>query len=328
MLICFLKILKKNCINKPSWVDSLYAEHEITKDYRDYVKTQIGGSLAWEVGNLCDRYLERGQSQAMLTRSAAIKQGIFEVVNPLNPKLRTCLSSYAYYFTYYSELYKTNKNVRKSQTIVSDEPFFALAPYDVQSYVWGRSIFYSKMYFPGRIDYCNTFQRYKAQYNNERIISYFENSDICTKVNVEENKILEVPDTDFFTFLQSNFPGKRLFIDLWATWCAPCKMEFKFYDNSFYDFMEKHKINLVYISTDKPEHRSKWEKEVKAIKLKGYHILAGNNLQSSIKEVIYDNNPMSIPRYILIDEHGKVCSADFKRPSDALFRSEIHKFTR
>jgi len=321
-----LENLKEELHRQTNWVDSLYAKHEVTKYFRDYTITGIHSILAWEVGNLCRKHLEKNPNQTMFAKSAAIKQGVFEMVDPLDPKLPTCLSSYAYYGMYYKELYKTKKNINTSQVIFTNESFIALAPDDIQSHWWGRSIFYNKMYMPGKFDHCEAFQKYKSLYNNERIINYFENSDICNEVDSKANKILETLDTDFFTFQQLNFQGKRLFIDLWATWCAPCKMEFRYYDSSFYDFMEKHKITLVYVSIDKPELKEKWKKEVKSVDLRGYHVLAGNNLQSSIKEVIYENDPMSIPRYILINEEGKILSTDFTRPSEEGFKSEIHQF--
>lgn len=132
-------------------------------------------------------------------------------------------------------------------------------------------------------------------------------------------------DTDLFTFITLNFPRKRLFIDLWATWCMPCKMEFKYYDSSFYEFMKEHKIQTVFISIDKPDRREKWKTEIDAINLKGYHVFAGQKLQASIKEVIFNDQTTVIPRYVLVDENGKILSVDFNRPSDSYFKAAIDK---
>ena len=114
-------------------------------------------------------------------------------------------------------------------------------------------------------------------------------------------------------------------MDIWATWCAPCKMEFKFYDAAFYEFMKEHKIELVFISIDDPKRRDQWEREVNTFNLKGNHILAQTHLQASLKEVVYDDGNVVIPRYLLADETGKILSTDFMRPSDPQFQNEIRK---
>lgn len=82
---------------------------------------------------------------------------------------------------------------------------------------------------------------------------------------------------------------------------------------------------MVFISIDKSEHGEWLMNEIQAINLKGYHVLAEEKLQSSIKEVIYDGQTVAIPRYILIDENGKILSVNFNRPSDSYFKSAIHK---
>jgi len=318
-----------NEINKQtSWVDSLFIKKKITQDFQVYMKTEISIALIWEVGQLCNKYFESKSNPVFRAKSYAIMNSFFNKIDPLDYKLRTCLSSSSYYSTYFRELFKTDSIVSKSEVIIPDAPYYALAPQDIQSHIWGRLLVVYSTNFPGVFDYCKLFQKYKSIYKNEAIIKHLENSNICLPVenNQSKVKILNTFDTDFFTFLHHNFHGKRLFIDLWATWCAPCKMEFKYYDDSFYDFMENHKVNLLYISIDKAEHKGRWEKEVRAIGLKGCHLIAGNSLKSSINDVIYESGTISIPRYILVDENGKIVSTDFKRPSDPLFKSEIHKF--
>ena len=58
---------------------------------------------------------------------------------------------------------------------------------------------------------------------------------------------------------------------------------------------------------------------------RSHHVLAGKTTQASIKKIVFKNGTLNIPRYILIDESGKILSADFTRPSNPSFTSEIVK---
>jgi hypothetical protein len=106
---------------------------------------------------------------------------------------------------------------------------------------------------------------------------------------------------------------------------VPCKIEFAKQQKPFYDFLHSKHISMVYVSIDKPKLREKWRSEVLKYNLTGYHVLAGRNLQESIKDVIYHGVTVSIPRYILIDEKGKILSGDFPKPSSLNFDMEISK---
>ncbi len=133
-------------------------------------------------------------------------------------------------------------------------------------------------------------------------------------------------DGDLASFINSNYRGKRVFIDLWATWCAPCKIEFKKYDSTFYELIRNTKIEMVFISIDDKKGKKIWESEINLLPFKGDHFLSGSLLRRSIQKIVYNNGLVVIPRYILIDEDGKIISVDFKRPSHPLFRKEIEKY--
>lgn len=140
-----------------------------------------------------------------------------------------------------------------------------------------------------------------------------------------ESVTLEASEEDIISFTKTNFADRRVFIDMWATWCAPCKKEFRSYDSAYYSLMDSNNISLVYLSIDKDADKKKWEQDIEKLGLKGYHARANKKLVETLKIEIFDGNVITIPRYILIDEAGNILSKNFLRPSDPEFRKRINK---
>jgi hypothetical protein len=71
----------------------------------------------------------------------------------------------------------------------------------------------------------------------------------------------------------------------------------------------------VYFSIDE-DNFEKCKKTIEKLNLEGLNFYSNTQLTNSIKEIIYDSESLSIPRYILIDENGKILSTNAPRPSD------------
>ncbi|WP_372745472.1 TlpA family protein disulfide reductase [Lutibacter sp.] len=106
--------------------------------------------------------------------------------------------------------------------------------------------------------------------------------------------------------------GKYVYIDVWATWCAPCKVQIPFLKTLEKEYHGKN-IEFVSISVDKPEAYNTWKEMVKEEALGGIQLYADNNFESKF---IMDYGINSIPRFILIDPNGNIVDADVLRPSD------------
>jgi len=110
----------------------------------------------------------------------------------------------------------------------------------------------------------------------------------------------------------SELKGKRVYIDVWATWCGPCIAEIpslKSLETELHD----ENIEFVSVSIDKEKDKEKWEKFIQEKDLKGVQLMAYNDWSS---DVATNYNIQGIPRFILIDEAGNIVSANAPRPSD------------
>lgn len=107
-----------------------------------------------------------------------------------------------------------------------------------------------------------------------------------------------------------DFKGKYVYIDVWATWCAPCLQQIPYLQKLEEKYHGKN-IEFVSISTDFPAQREVWQKMIAAKNMGGIQLFAGED-QSFYKA--YEIS--GIPRFILIDPEGNIVDANAPRPSD------------
>lgn len=118
--------------------------------------------------------------------------------------------------------------------------------------------------------------------------------------------------------------GKYVYIDVWATWCAPCRQEIPFLQKIEEKFHGKN-IAFVSISVDVEKDHDKWKKFVTEKNLGGIQLFADNNWNSDFIKAFGIN---SIPRFILIDPTGNVIDADAHRPSEPELNNQLEKLLK
>lgn len=117
----------------------------------------------------------------------------------------------------------------------------------------------------------------------------------------------------------SDLKGKYIYIDLWATWCAPCRAEIPYLQKIEEKYHGKN-IEFVSISIDKAKDNEKWKKFVTDKKLGGVQLFADKDWES---EFVVNYGVDGIPRFILIDPKGNVVSADAERPSSPDLQKQL-----
>ncbi|MDV7187241.1 TlpA disulfide reductase family protein [Lutibacter sp. TH_r2] len=121
----------------------------------------------------------------------------------------------------------------------------------------------------------------------------------------------------------TDLKGKYVYIDIWATWCGPCKREIPSLKALEEDFHGKN-IEFVSISVDNVDGKrgsyDSWKKMVAAEQLSGIQLFADKDFNS---DFIREYNVNSIPRFILIDPQGKIVDSNAKRPSNPALKEEL-----
>jgi thiol-disulfide isomerase/thioredoxin len=109
-----------------------------------------------------------------------------------------------------------------------------------------------------------------------------------------------LPDTSGRMVSMKDFKGKVIFIDVWATWCGPCRGQFPYLKQIEEEYHDNENIVFIGISTDKLKDKQKWLKTIQKENLGGVQLLDDFGKAFGRKYQI-----MSIPRFLLIDKQGK-----------------------
>jgi len=108
----------------------------------------------------------------------------------------------------------------------------------------------------------------------------------------------------------SDFKGKYVYVDVWATWCNPCLGEIP----SLMQIEERmKKNNIVFISASVDRDKMAWQKMLKERKLAGQQIYVG---QSDLLSGFYKIS--GIPRFMLFDKEGKILEVSADRPTSGV----------
>ncbi|EHQ25930.1 TlpA family protein disulfide reductase [Mucilaginibacter paludis] len=144
--------------------------------------------------------------------------------------------------------------------------------------------------------------------------------------NNYKNMISRAPAPDF-TYTDINgkqvslkdLRGKYVYIDVWATWCAPCKAGLPFLAKIEDEYRGKN-IQFVSLDVDKIANKPEWASYVKEHNLPGIQLMADNDFNS---DFIRKFNVNSIPRCILIDPAGNIVSGDASDPTSPELRKQL-----
>ncbi len=121
--------------------------------------------------------------------------------------------------------------------------------------------------------------------------------------------------------------NKIIFIDIWASWCMPCRAEFT-HNSELETLLSQYPmVEKLYITIDKDS--DSWKNAIQSIKLSGYHLIATNELMNEMRKKIYQSETVTVPQYILIDSHGNILNRNLPRPSEIkILKAELDKLIR
>jgi thiol-disulfide isomerase/thioredoxin len=314
--------------------DSLYLKNKITESFRDAIKVQFKTIL---IDEFLKPFIRKGIKEIHFISADISKANILqmadEIQEPFNISVLKCVLAKFYVSSYLCLKYmianklETDNEIKDSTFKINNNTYIfsntfvpsLYAPDDIKTNLIGDYMIGAIILFPESVtksdltifnhlapnNYYLTYLQNKYHFNN-------------TQANIGDDKNISFIDTtkkiNNINDLIALHKGKRLYIDIWATWCAPCIQEFnsyKFIDSALF----KLKVNKLFISIDSYSNYNNWMKTAKKYSLDGVHLIANKNLIDNIQEKIYGKNSFEIPRYIIVNENGQILNLKAERPS-------------
>lgn len=197
-----------------------------------------------------------------------------------------------------------------------------------------KSLYISKASFVNELLNSDASMEYKDSIISEffQVCPYQNyNSTILTnykKTLISNNKLLPKEvlhstliglDEKEMTFgrLLRQWEGNIVYLDIWASFCGPCKVEMPF-ANKLKDDLKGFPVKFIYFSIDTDKGR--WTKAIDVFGIKGDNYLIENELKSEFSKYF---NIYGVPHYILIDKDGKVIFPSAARPSSKSIANSI-----
>jgi len=128
--------------------------------------------------------------------------------------------------------------------------------------------------------------------------------------NTDHLKDAKDADT-LFAQLTDPYRGKIVYIDIWGTWCGPCKQQMK-YVGEVKEALKDKEVIFMYFANNSPEES--WENVIKVNQLTGENIVhyrLPDKQQAMIERRL---SIRSYPTYILMDKAGNIVNMKAPRP--------------
>ncbi|GAB2684650.1 hypothetical protein GCM10027037_02340 [Mucilaginibacter koreensis] len=126
----------------------------------------------------------------------------------------------------------------------------------------------------------------------------------------------------------SQLKGKVVYLDVWGTWCGPCKQELRFNPNLKRHFAGKD-VAFVYLDMDEDNKDAHWREFLKVNGLTGLHLRKSRaNIAKFWDELHSSKDKQQLyPTYFIFDKNGKLVQEDAKRPSEeAVLYRQIEQY--
>ncbi|RAJ08625.1 peroxiredoxin [Chitinophaga skermanii] len=133
--------------------------------------------------------------------------------------------------------------------------------------------------------------------------------------------LFEAADTSGQMVKLSDYRGKYVLIDFWASWCGPCREENPIVVKAYQEFKDKN-FDILSVSLDQAGKKAEWIAAIHKDQLDWQHV---SDLKYWNSEFAKLYMVKSIPQNFLLDPKGKIIAKDLRGEALATKLEELLK---
>ena len=115
---------------------------------------------------------------------------------------------------------------------------------------------------------------------------------------------------DFFTNLRKRHEGKVLYIDIWATWCGPCRDDIP-YSLKLQDHFKGEPV--VFVNLCLSSNKADWKQSIRDLHISGENYYFDHDQSDLIRDKLQFRG---FPTYMIVDGKGRIVNRQAPRPSN------------
>jgi thiol-disulfide isomerase/thioredoxin len=333
------KLIEKDLNNTLSPYDSLLRTGLISRLFYNYVKTDITtyyASVMAHIPLVLYYGAKRNNTRPYLTKGF---EQFWKEVYGQYPVMNTqALASSNYYdyasdYTNYKGMYIAEVINKKKLPAKANtyEQYFTFQHNNITQHFKGLFKEYLLANFIGfemfqdryQPELSNLFTRFTKAYPKSSFIAGMQ--PLASKIalfhfhkakqfTAEQRMVKDYENINTLDQLLALYKNKTVYIDIWATWCGPCKREFA-YNEELKRQLKNNDIELLYISMDEADAVEQWNTMIKFYNLQGNHLRASDSLKQDLINKLWKGEGYAIPRYLMVKD-SKIINDDALRPGD------------
>ena len=147
-----------------------------------------------------------------------------------------------------------------------------------------------------------------SQINQTKMQGVIKDSDLLLTMEMDTIPLKEVI---------GRYKGKIIYVDFWASWCAPCRSLFP----KSLQLQEQLSSDIIFLYISKDQNSELW------LKASNYERISRDKsfLISNQSEFVENNKINTIPRYMIFDRAGKLIDNNAMRPDDKDFVEKMNR---
>ena len=146
----------------------------------------------------------------------------------------------------------------------------------------------------------------------DRLLQYRPTATLIPETERQPFEAYGVLDSNAYAPIDvAAYQDNYLLIDLWATWCLPCRQEMPYLAEIVERYQGKP-LKVVSVSLDGSVEEQRWREARRKLNIHWENWIAAEGMES---QFAHDYVEMGIPVYLLVNPEGKVISKNAPRPS-------------